>query len=173
MLQVDSSCPRVLVSVIKPSRHVALATCVGHYPFDCTSTLTHDAPGALMAGAAGKVETSCLLDPDQTRSTISLQMCGNGIVEKGEDCDPGMGIESPCCDSATCKFKGNAVCDPDSSPCCTSQCTFAPANTVCRPSKDDKCDTPETCTGTSSACPADVMAPNGENLSKLCSVEKC
>jgi hypothetical protein len=120
-----------------------------------------------MAGVAGsKTNTSCLVDPDPNHPTISLQMCGNGIVEKGEDCDPGKGQESACCDSATCKFKGNAVCDPQSSPCCTNQCSFAPATQVCRPSRDTKCDTAETCTGNSSSCPTDVMAPNGD-LRKL------
>jgi Disintegrin len=115
-----------------------------------------------MTGVAGsKTNTTCLLDPDPSRQTISLQMCGNGIVEKGEDCDPGKGVVSACCDSTTCKFKGNALCDPQSSPCCTGQCSFAPVTQVCRPSRDSKCDTAEMCTGNSSSCPADVTAPNG------------
>lgn len=119
--------------------------------------------GAVMKGVqGGTVNTSCLFDPDPTRQTISLQMCGNGIVEKGEDCDPGIGSNSTCCDVATCKFKGSAQCDPDSSACCTSQCTFAPATTVCRPSRDVNCDVQEVCTGNSSSCPADVVIPNGK-----------
>lgn len=119
---------------------------------------------SLMTGVAGsKTNTTCLVDPDPSRQTISLQMCGNGIVEKGEDCDPGKGVVSACCDSTTCKFKNNAVCDPQSSPCCTGQCSFAPVTQVCRPSRDSKCDTAETCTGNSSSCPADVTAPNGQS----------
>jgi hypothetical protein len=118
--------------------------------------------GSLMAGASsGRTNTSCLVDPDLNRQTISLQMCGNGIVEKGEDCDPGKGMSSSCCDSSTCKFTSNAVCDPSSSSCCTDQCSFAPATQICRPSKDSKCDTAEMCTGNSSTCPADIVAPNG------------
>lgn len=119
---------------------------------------------AVMRGVqGGKVNTSCLVDPDPTRQTISLQMCGNGIVEKGEDCDPGVGSNSTCCDVATCKFKGTAQCDPENSACCTSQCTFAPATTVCRPSRDVNCDVQEVCTGNSSSCPADVVIPNGRS----------
>lgn len=116
-----------------------------------------------MTGAEGssKLDASCLVEPDPTRQTISLQMCGNGIVETGEDCDPGMGTTSNCCDSATCKFVSGAICDPQSSACCTDQCGFAPATQVCRPSRDALCDTAETCTGNSSACPADVVAKNG------------
>ncbi|KAH9043794.1 Metallo-peptidase family M12-domain-containing protein [Lactarius pseudohatsudake] len=116
---------------------------------------------SLMQGStANKVDTSCLLNPDPSRQTISLQMCGNGIVESGEDCDPGKGSNSTCCDPNTCKFRNNAVCDPDSAPCCTAQCRFAPATQVCRASRDATCDTAELCTGNSSACPADIFAPN-------------
>ena len=120
--------------------------------------------GSLMQGSqANRVDTSCLLDPDPSRQIITLQMCGNGIVENGEDCDPGQGINSTCCDSDTCKFRGNAVCDPYSAPCCTAQCQFAPATQVCRASRDVTCDTTELCTGNSSACPADLFAPNGKS----------
>jgi len=119
---------------------------------------------SVMKGVAGgRTNTSCLVDPDPTRQTISLQMCGNGIVEKGEDCDPGKGVQSACCDTTTCKFKANAVCDPGSSPCCTDQCSFASATQICRPSRDSRCDSAETCTGNSSSCPTDVVAPNGQS----------
>jgi len=117
---------------------------------------------SLMTGVS-RTNTTCLQDPSYTVETISLQMCGNGIVEQGEDCDPGQGITSPCCDSETCKFKNGALCDPDSSPCCTAQCGFAPPTQVCRPTKDAKCDVQETCTGTSSSCPSDVVIPNGQS----------
>jgi len=113
--------------------------------------------------ATGRIDTSCLGDPDPNRQTIGLAMCGNGIVESGEDCDPGVGIESACCDTATCKFKGNAACDPESTPCCTESCSFAPVTQICRPSVDAACDTAEMCTGNSSACPADVTTPNGQS----------
>lgn len=45
-----------------------------------------------------------------TRNTTTLQMCGNGIVESGEECDTG-GQDSACCDASTCKFKKGAVCE--------------------------------------------------------------
>lgn len=113
-----------------------------------------------MAGVS-RTNTSCLQDPSSAVETISLQMCGNGIVEAGEQCDPGEDVDSPCCDSKTCKFKNGAVCDPDSSPCCTAQCGFAPSTQVCRPAKDANCDVPEMCTGNASSCPGDVVKPNG------------
>src|ERR1700753_1897471 len=101
-----------------------------------------------MTGVDGsQTNTSCVVDPDPTRQVISMQMCGNGIVEAGEDCDPGLGNNSTCCDQQTCKFTAGAVCDPSSSTCCTSDCKVAPATKLCRQSKDDRCDTPEYCTG--------------------------
>ncbi|KAJ6569551.1 Metallo-peptidase family M12-domain-containing protein [Mycena capillaripes] len=117
---------------------------------------------SLMTGTQ-RTNTSCIQDPSNNVETISLQMCGNGIVEQGEQCDPGEDVDSPCCDSKTCKFKNGAVCDPDSSPCCTAQCGFAPTTQVCRPAKDAKCDVQETCTGNSSSCPSDVVSPNGQS----------
>ncbi|KAJ3751090.1 Metallo-peptidase family M12-domain-containing protein [Lentinula detonsa] len=119
---------------------------------------------SLMSGSTsgGKTDTSCLVDASaNTRSLLSLQMCGNGIVEDGEDCDPGNGVSSPCCDSSTCKFTSGSQCDPSSSACCTSQCDFAPSTQVCRPSKNATCDPAEYCTGSSSACPTDIVEPNG------------
>ncbi|KAJ7151650.1 Metallo-peptidase family M12-domain-containing protein [Mycena filopes] len=104
---------------------------------------------SLMTGVS-RTNTTCLQDPTSNIETISLQMCGNGIVEQGEDCDPGEGVTSPCCDSKTCKFLNHA-------------CAFAPATQVCRPVKDAKCDVQETCTGNSATCPSDVVAPNGQS----------
>ncbi|KAL0067913.1 hypothetical protein AAF712_005081 [Marasmius tenuissimus] len=119
---------------------------------------------SLMNSAKEPTNTSCLVDPStSTRNLISLQMCGNGIVEDGEDCDPGSGVTSPCCDSSTCKFTNNAKCDPHSSLCCTDQCQFASKDTVCRASKDSVCDMEEKCTGDSGKCPTDQHKPNGES----------
>jgi len=117
----------------------------------------------MQGGSSGITNSSCLLDPDPTRTAIPLQMCGNGIVEASEDCDPGEGVTSSCCDSQTCKFTSGALCDPKSSPCCNDSCSFAPSTQVCRPSKDPQCDIAEMCTGNSSACPADKFAPNGQS----------
>ena len=48
--------------------------------------------------------------------------CGNGFVEKGEECDP-IGADS-CCNAKTCMFVTGAVCsDADGSQCCQN-CQF-------------------------------------------------
>ncbi|KAG9050963.1 hypothetical protein FS837_000626 [Tulasnella sp. UAMH 9824] len=107
------------------------------------------------------MNTTCLLGADEQVQIISKQMCGNGIVEDGEECDPGKGNTSPCCDSNTCKFINGAVCDPKSSDCCTNSCQFAPASQVCRPSKDSACDMAENCPGNSADCPSDKTVADG------------
>jgi len=119
---------------------------------------------SLMMGVGGsQTNTSCILDPDPNRQIISLQMCGNGIVEAGEECDPGLGSNSTCCNPQTCKFTTGAACDPSGSTCCTSNCQLAPATQLCRKSRDDRCDVSEFCTGNSSTCPTDITVPNGRS----------
>ncbi|CAE6500894.1 unnamed protein product [Rhizoctonia solani] len=117
--------------------------------------------GNICSVLSGSVDSSCLQEADTAKQTISLQMCGNGIVEAGEDCDPGVGTNSTCCDSTTCKFRSGAVCDPASSSCCSDSCQYAPSTQVCRPSRDATCDKAEMCTGSSANCPADQVTDNG------------
>jgi hypothetical protein len=108
------------------------------------------------------ISDTCLVDPG-SRTTISLQQCGNGIVDvnDGEECDPGFNATSACCDPDTCRFRQGAVCDPQNDACCTDQCQVASSGIVCRASRDSTCDFQETCDGSSSDCPADKTADDG------------
>ncbi|KAL1738392.1 Metallo-peptidase family M12B Reprolysin-like-domain-containing protein, partial [Schizophyllum fasciatum] len=119
---------------------------------------------AVMQGVSGsQTNTSCLIDAAAaTHPLVSLQMCGNGIVEDGEDCDPGSGIDSACCDASTCKFTAGSVCGPTNDACCTDTCQFRAKGQVCRAKRDATCDMEEVCTGDSGKCPDDVVAPNGK-----------
>ncbi|WWC69861.1 uncharacterized protein I206_103804 [Kwoniella pini CBS 10737] len=119
--------------------------------------------GNICSNIGGRtLNTNCITSPG-SRTVISLQQCGNGIVEEGEDCDPGGNSTSACCDSSTCKFREGAVCDPANSACCTTSCQLASAGTVCRSSIDATCDFEETCTGTNSTCPDDKTAEDGKS----------
>eukprot|EP01114_Cavostelium_apophysatum_P005234 TRINITY_DN15_c0_g1_i4.p1 TRINITY_DN15_c0_g1~~TRINITY_DN15_c0_g1_i4.p1 ORF type:complete len:1108 (+),score=287.35 TRINITY_DN15_c0_g1_i4:71-3394(+) len=60
--------------------------------------------------------------------TLPPVVCGNGIIESGEQCDGG--------------------------DCCTSSCTFKSSGTLCRGSSG-ACDVAEYCSGTNFVCPAD------------------
>ncbi|EPS45017.1 hypothetical protein H072_975 [Dactylellina haptotyla CBS 200.50] len=107
----------------------------------------------------GTVNSNCLTT-NRNVPTITNGVCGNGIVEEGEECDSGG--DSSCCDPSTCKFRTGAVCDPANEECCTNTCQFAPQTQVCRPS-NGPCDPQETCSGSNSACPADVTSPDGQS----------
>lgn len=108
----------------------------------------------------GSNSKSCIVTPDSSHTIISLNQCGNGIVEDGEDCDPGSNSTSSCCTS-DCKFTSGAVCDPFNSACCTDSCGYAASTVVCRASINSICDQAEYCTGTNATCPTDVTAADG------------
>ncbi|ORY90345.1 Metallo-peptidase family M12-domain-containing protein [Syncephalastrum racemosum] len=99
----------------------------------------------------------CLQSPN-LRTTNSFAMCGNGILEPGEECDSGS-TDSACCHAKTCKLKSGAKCDDYSEMCCLN-CTVAPSTAVCRPAVSE-CDISEYCTGQSTSCPADEYEENG------------
>jgi len=69
---------------------------------------------------------------------VDVTLCGNGILEAGEDCDDGNFLAGDCC---------------------SPTCTFEPVTTVCR-SAVDGCDADEFCDG-AGACPLDTFQPLG------------
>ncbi|GAA5970946.1 hypothetical protein JCM8115_005507 [Rhodotorula mucilaginosa] len=121
--------------------------------------------GNICTTLSSSLNTTCLADPGAARNppVISLQSCGNGILEEGEECDPGQNVDDPCCDASTCRFAPGAVCDPRNSLCCTSQCQVASNGTVCRDAVDSRCDLVETCDGTSVTCPDDRYRNDGSS----------
>ena len=76
-------------------------------------------------------------------------MCGNGIVERGEDCDD-LEVQmnmSACCDT-NCKLRPGALCDSTSSVCCTPNCTAAPTTQRCwDSSQNSECRAQSFCNG--------------------------
>ncbi|CAF0888823.1 unnamed protein product [Didymodactylos carnosus] len=101
--------------------------------------------------------------------TKPSSICGNGIVEVGEDCDCGVQVRNnscitveACCNPKTCLFYDGAECLGGE---CCDACKFIKAEVVCRSSKND-CDLPEHCTGTSSQCPEDITVLDGSSCNE-------
>jgi len=88
------------------------------------------------------IDTADLL-PDPNRGNnvtqIAIPGCGDGILQAGEDCDPGPGATAGCCDAT---------------------CHFVAAGTTCRAAAGP-CDAAEVCSGTDVACPADAALADG------------
>lgn len=75
---------------------------------------------------------------------LVIDLCGNGVVDDGEECDLGAGNGQPttCCDG----------------------CRLVQSDVVCRPAADD-CDRAETCNGVVGVCPADAKKAFGSACS--------
>ncbi|XP_049722039.1 disintegrin and metalloproteinase domain-containing protein 5-like isoform X2 [Elephas maximus indicus] len=92
----------------------------------------------------------------------STRMCGNGLLEPGEQCDCGTSkncTHKRCCDPRTCSLKKGMVCG--SGNCCTKDCKIKPRGTLCRKSADKECDFNEYCNGDDSICVPDTYVHDG------------
>uniref|UniRef100_A0A3B3QJA2 Disintegrin and metalloproteinase domain-containing protein 10 n=1 Tax=Paramormyrops kingsleyae TaxID=1676925 RepID=A0A3B3QJA2_9TELE len=93
-------------------------------------------------------------------------ICGNGLVEVGEECDCGYSdqCKDQCCydanqpDGKKCKLKPNKQCSPSQGPCCTASCTFMGRNEKCREESD--CAHVGSCNGETAQCPVSEPKPN-------------
>nr|QIS79141.1 metalloproteinase and disintegrin protein 6 [Crotalus horridus] len=92
----------------------------------------------------------CILNEPLRTDTISPPVCGNELLEVGEECDCGTpeNCQNECCDVATCKLKSGSQCGHGD---CCEQCKFIKAGTVCRVARGDWND--DICTGQSADCP--------------------
>ncbi|KNE70308.1 myxococcus cysteine-rich [Allomyces macrogynus ATCC 38327] len=110
-----------------------------------------------------------------TQATVA-GVCGNGVVEIGEQCDSGDTIVgSPCC-TTTCQFRPGSTCDKSNGACCTADCQPAAAGTFCRASVSS-CDVADYCLGTNATCPettqTDGTACVNEGASGTCRTGIC
>ncbi|TRZ01190.1 hypothetical protein DNTS_035506 [Danionella cerebrum] len=91
-------------------------------------------------------------------------ICGNRIVEDGEECDVGHNESDPCCFSSKehlgteCTLKPGKQCSPSQGLCCSSNCVFKKADVMCE--KQSECRTQNLCTGTSAKCPKPPPKPD-------------
>uniref|UniRef100_J3RY86 Metalloproteinase (Type III) 2b n=1 Tax=Crotalus adamanteus TaxID=8729 RepID=J3RY86_CROAD len=102
----------------------------------------------------------CILNEPLRTDIISPPVCGNELLEAGEECDCGSprNCQYQCCDAATCKLHSWVECE---SGVCCEQCKFRTAGTECR-ARRSECDIAESCTGQSADCPTDDFHKNGQ-----------
>nr|Q3HTN1.1 RecName: Full=Zinc metalloproteinase-disintegrin-like stejnihagin-A; AltName: Full=Snake venom metalloproteinase; Short=SVMP; Flags: Precursor [Trimeresurus stejnegeri]ABA40760.1 stejnihagin-A [Trimeresurus stejnegeri] len=102
----------------------------------------------------------CILNAPSKTDIITPPVCGNELLEEGEECDCGSpeNCQYQCCDAASCKLHSWVKCE--SGECC-DQCRFTSAGTECRAARSE-CDIAESCTGQSADCPTDDFHRNGQ-----------
>uniref|UniRef100_A0A194AQG5 Metalloproteinase type III 12a n=1 Tax=Agkistrodon piscivorus TaxID=8715 RepID=A0A194AQG5_9SAUR len=115
----------------------------------------------------------CILNEPLRTDIVSPPVCGNKLLEVGEECDCGSprNCRNPCCDAATCKMTPGSQCAEG---LCCDQCRFKGAGTECRAAKDE-CDMADLCTGRSAEC-TDRFQRNGQpckNNNGYCYNGKC
>ncbi|KAH0509940.1 Disintegrin and metalloproteinase domain-containing protein 25 [Microtus ochrogaster] len=104
---------------------------------------------------------NCMHKEKKPVSKYKLRVCGNGVVDYGEQCDCGsleMCKNDPCC-MRGCTLRGGAAC---AFGLCCQDCQIMPSATVCR-EQDNECDLPEWCDGHSHECPNDVYLLDGSS----------
>uniref|UniRef100_A0A8C6SLH4 ADAM10 endopeptidase n=1 Tax=Neogobius melanostomus TaxID=47308 RepID=A0A8C6SLH4_9GOBI len=84
-------------------------------------------------------------------------ICGNRIVEEGEECDFAHNDTDPCCYSARehiglqCRLKPDKLCSPSQGLCCRPDCGFKSHGHICDEETD--CQKESVCSGLSPRCP--------------------
>ncbi|XP_050669328.1 uncharacterized protein LOC126968374 [Leptidea sinapis] len=108
-------------------------------------------------------------------------ICGNGVVEEGEECDCGWASECTdvCCRPQAvrphykpCTLTEHSVCSPSQGPCCTASCTLKFGD-KCR--SDNGCRDAAHCDGKRAACPTSRHKPNRTRCDKelVCFMGEC
>ncbi|XP_078054184.1 disintegrin and metalloproteinase domain-containing protein 10-like [Mustelus asterias] len=92
-------------------------------------------------------------------------ICGNQLVEEGEECDVGYNSTDPCCydlsshsKDLSCKLKPGKQCSPTQGPCCNSRCELVPPGQRCR--IETECAFESHCDGLATTCPDSLPKAN-------------
>ncbi|CRK88806.1 CLUMA_CG002530, isoform A [Clunio marinus] len=126
--------------------------------------------------AKARSSKGCFTEPQQS-------ICGNGVVEPGEQCDCGWeeDCKDSCCfpmsrhprfDEKPCTLTPRAMCSPSQGPCCTPECSLKYGD-KCR--DDNGCRDPSYCDGRMPHCPPSVNKPNKTICNKefVCFMGEC
>ncbi|XP_015237842.1 PREDICTED: zinc metalloproteinase-disintegrin-like 2d [Cyprinodon variegatus] len=107
-----------------------------------------------------RAQPDCLHFPGPISTIAVGPLCGNGLLDPGEECDCGTAEEcsNPCCDASTCRLTEGSQCAHGE---CCHRCQLKASDSMCRSSAGD-CDLPEYCSGVSADCPEDSFEMNGK-----------
>ncbi|XP_037382354.1 disintegrin and metalloproteinase domain-containing protein 25-like [Talpa occidentalis] len=141
------------------------------YPQKVKSTKFSNCSYADFWNYVGK--TTCLRVPPEHDRRFRHSLCGNKVVEEGEECDCGSVTsceDDPCCES-NCTLSNGSAC---AFGLCCKFCKLKPSGTLCR-ERENECDLPEWCNGTSYLCPEDVYVQDGVPCSESghCYEKRC
>ncbi|KAM7534113.1 hypothetical protein Aperf_G00000108566 [Anoplocephala perfoliata] len=163
----------------------SIAEILGIHSFFCPELYSCDENEVFSLGDISRLRlallsemSACLRSSNlQERESLQSDTCGNGIIDRGEECEPlqqglpiglpqgtdgsfNMSLNSPasgCCDPKTCLADVHAVCVTGG--CCRG-CQIVARGRLCRPARD-QCDLPEFCSGMEPECPGDLYLENG------------
>uniref|UniRef100_UPI00398F8966 disintegrin and metalloproteinase domain-containing protein 10 n=1 Tax=Pristiophorus japonicus TaxID=55135 RepID=UPI00398F8966 len=101
---------------------------------------------------------------DQCFEDSKRPICGNQLVEEGEECDVGHSSSDPCCYGGShsmelsCKLKPGKECSPTQGQCCSPRCVTLPRHQQCR--KETECALESHCDGVTTTCPDSAPKAN-------------
>ncbi|KAM3830448.1 disintegrin and metalloproteinase domain-containing protein 2-like [Vipera latastei] len=121
--------------------------------------------------------SQCLQNKPQFDIAYRAPLCGNHVVEDGEQCDCGTVKECenhPCCGS-DCTLKAGMKCAQGDC-CLLGSCRLKAKGTLCRELEDSECDLKEFCNGTSAECSENHYVEDGhwcEHQTGVCMRGRC
>ncbi len=103
-------------------------------------------------------------------------ICGNGIIEPGEQCDDGTSGMDSCCNATTCQYEpSGTACADDNEVCTTDECNAVGECT--HPNNSAPCDDGDQCTGpdicSGGACGGPPVVPVGCDDNNGCTDDGC
>nr|XP_025035980.1 disintegrin and metalloproteinase domain-containing protein 10-like [Pelodiscus sinensis] len=91
-------------------------------------------------------------------------VCGNQLVDPGEECDVGDSYSDPCCYAANepsgirCRLKPGKQCSSSQGLCCSQDCIYKPHGELCQ--EETACTFESTCSGLAAECSAPLPKAN-------------